>query len=264
MSNKLIRFGLATFLVASSVVGRGQSQKSDIRHLRDLLKSIDHWSEVHISTDTLSSYDTLQKVNDEFQSSLKRFASRYPSSISLPLKELQDRGLLIATSPDSLFRIYSWDTYTGGTMHIFANVFQFKSDGKVFSKAKEHYDEGDGASSYSNIYLLKTPTTLYYLAIGNSILSTLYLGQQVNAFTITGKKLVAAKIFKTTNGFTNSIEVDYSLPSLPQSGKDSDDLFIFDPDKKTISFPVVREDGTVTNRKIVYAFDGQYFVKEKY
>src|SRR6516164_7870976 len=69
---------------------------------------------------------SLTKSNEEFEKLLLKVTSSNPETILYDFKDLTSCGLTIATSDDSLFRIYSWDTRSGGTMHYFENVFQFR------------------------------------------------------------------------------------------------------------------------------------------
>jgi hypothetical protein len=137
----------------------------------DLLKSfkkIEYWDE-HRSEESYRGEDSLSKANDVFGNKLKRYAETYPASISLPFNSLQKARLDIFTSADGLFRIYSWDTWMGGTMHIFANVLQYKVGNKTkASLLKDLHDADGGAPFYSNLYTFRTGGAIYYFGIYGS------------------------------------------------------------------------------------------------
>ena len=64
------------------------------------------------------------------------------STLDYKFSGLQE-SMYIATSEDGNFRIYSWDTEDGGSMHRFSRVYQYRTaGGKVYSKA-DALPEGD-------------------------------------------------------------------------------------------------------------------------
>jgi len=72
-------------------------------------------------------------------------------------------------------------------MHDFENIFQFKSDDKIYSKV--NYDtvtlgEGGYTPFYSQIFKLKANNKTYYLAVNNGIFSTKDASQSIKALTI--------------------------------------------------------------------------------
>src|SRR4030095_6026576 len=86
---------------------------------QDLVKQfrlIDHWLKYKDSTHNIEAYDSLMAANRYFQKILFHYANTNATTLSYPFTKLEAAGLTIATSADGAFRIYSWDTYTGGTM----------------------------------------------------------------------------------------------------------------------------------------------------
>lgn len=173
--------------------------------------------------------------------------------------------MYIVTSDDHLFRIYSWDTWQGGTMHDFENVFQYKSEEKVYSKLI--YESADDSEKdyipyYSELFTLRANNKTYYLAIANGIYSSKDLGQSIKIFTIENNTISDnARIIKTKSGLTNSISVDFDFFSVVDRPERPLKLIKYDADKKIIYIPIVLENGKVTNRFIRYKFTGQYFEK---
>ncbi len=72
-------------------------------------------------------YDSIKYYDRLFQEKLAYYTSHFPSSLSYPFNQLdQNNYISIATSKDGKLRIYSWDTWDGGTMHSTMNLLQFK------------------------------------------------------------------------------------------------------------------------------------------
>lgn len=127
----------------------------------DLLKSfekIDYWREKQ--NDTTIDIDvgirSLLNANNTFAKKLKYYAENYPATIIYPFSSLKKDYLIISTSSDHLFRIYSWDTETGGTMHFFENVMQYKSANKMKTIIDTPRSEGDVRPGYYKISLVST------------------------------------------------------------------------------------------------------------
>jgi hypothetical protein len=169
----------------------------------------------------------------------------------------------IVTSEDSLFRIYSWDTWTGGTMHFFNNVFQYSYNGKIKTEFLE-LDEGDPSGFYSDIFTLRSGAKTYYLAINNGMYSSKDVGESIRVFAIENGVLNKnVKLIKTTTGMTGTIEVYFDFFSGVDRPERPVRVIKYDKNKKIIYIPVVYEDGKVTNKFIQYKFNGNYFEKYK-
>jgi hypothetical protein len=208
--------------------------------------------------------DLLSKANENFKSKLLKYAKQ-SAVLKHKFSEL-DKHIDIATSEDGKFRIYTWDTESGGTMHMFDSVFQFQgSDGKVYSKG-DYYEEGDAGAFISDIYGIDTKRGKVYLARMHSILSTSDSYQTVKLFKISGGSIQDVKLIKTSSGLTNLLSFEYNFFSVVDRKERPIRLFEYDIQTKTIKFPVVIEDkefpnGKVTDKFIKYKFNGTYFVK---
>src|SRR3569832_1699030 len=88
-------------------------------------KKIDYWNQQQRKDTTGAWGDSLQSANDVFGKKLQYYTNKYLPTI-YSLYNLEPLGVKIVTSDDGLFRIYSWDTGGGGTMHEFENVMQYK------------------------------------------------------------------------------------------------------------------------------------------
>ena len=205
-------------------------------------------------------WDSLEHLNKKFSNSIKEYTWKYSNTIDSKFDSLKSKYIYIVDSDDKLFRIYSWDTWLGGTMHDYRNIFQYKSGANVFTKFNNdsiNYVEDIYIPYYSEVYTLQSKNKTYYLAISNGIYSTKDLGQSIKIFTIENKQLVdTVKLIKTKNGFINSIDIFYDL--FKNDIKDYK-LIKYDKEKKIIYIPVIYENGKITNRFILYKYTGEYF-----
>jgi hypothetical protein len=238
----------------------GFAQGSIEQALLKPFKKITYWA--HYQGDNI---DSLERANDDFREMLLKYTSLQPLTIGFDFKGLEKEGLSIATSSDGLFRIYSWDTYTGGTMHYFDNVYQFKANGKVYSKTiRESTEEGDPGYWYSTIYSLNNGGKTYYLGLRHAIYSTSDAYQGVKAFSIGSNSLNAdTKLIQTKTGLRNALGFEFDFFSVKNQLERPVRLIKYDAAAKTLSFPVVLQGGKVTSRNIVYRFTGQSFEQEK-
>src|SRR3712207_1559085 len=108
MKNKLY---LLLLFTSTSVLCYGQTPAPAERVLLQHFQRIGYWQE-HQEMN----YDSLGKANDAFLRRLLAFPRRDPSTLGQPFSSLVREGLLVATSPDGRFRMYSWDTGLGGTL----------------------------------------------------------------------------------------------------------------------------------------------------
>jgi hypothetical protein len=197
---------------------------------------------------------------------LMDYTSKYPETISGGFKDLAANGLDIATSADGLFRIYSWDTWTGGTMHFFDNVYQYKAGDKVFSasSAKDTSEGGDPGAWFSNVYTLKTNDKTYYLGHGHSIFSTKDNGEAIKFFSIENNNLNdKIKLAKTSDGLSNDIGLEYDLFKIKNTEQRPIMMLLYNSDTKTISIPVLTKDGKQTDKYTLYKYNGKYFEAQK-
>jgi hypothetical protein len=205
--------------------------------------------------------DSLSYYSDLFATKFITFIKNNPSTLSHKFKSLIDSNACgIVTTKDGLFRIYSWDTWQGGTMHAYKNIYQFKSGNKIYATLLD-YGEGDMGTYYTDIFSFKANNKTYFLAINGGSESTRVAYETIGVYTISKDTLNdKVKLIKTQNGLNNSISFEYDAFSVDRPDK-LNSLIKYDEDKKIISIPVVLENGKVTNRFILYQFNGQYFEK---
>ncbi|TDL99553.1 MAG: hypothetical protein C4K58_06565 [Flavobacteriaceae bacterium] len=231
----------------------------------DLLASfqkINAWSQ---QKDNVSSYDSLEVANDKFEELLLKYTSFEPKTLHSSLVLLDKAGLTIKTSSDGKFRIYSWDTQTGGTMRYFRNVFQYQNGEKVFSKTLENRNENldDPLCVFYQIDDLKVGDKTYYITQSISIFSTALSYHNLNIFAISGdSNLEESKLIKTSSGLHNQLGYEVDLIAQPNRGREIKNTSIdYNPKIKIISIPLIWADGKITSKRILYKFNGKYFEK---
>jgi hypothetical protein len=226
-------------------------------------KQLDYWAFYKDGDHLINRYDSIEAANTAFCKKLLEYTSSVRSTFTYDFKELEKRGLAIRTSEDGLFRIYSWDTWMGGTAHQFEAIFQYKVDNKVVSKLAV-YEDGDMGRWYSNIYDLKVDNKTYYIGLYHEVHSTSDSYQGVKLFCIEGNKLnESVRLFKTTTGIQNELGFAFSFFSVADHPERPVKLIYYDKDDDQLHLAIVLEDGTVTKRFITYQFTGKYFERVK-
>jgi hypothetical protein len=235
-----------------------QTPKNVEADLLKTFKKITYWSD-YKGDASVNTTDSLYKANGTFGKMLKGFTEKYPFTIHEPFDSLRKERLDIATAADSLFRIYSWDMLSGGTMHFFANVFQYKVGNKTYALLDQPLGEGDNSPSYHKLFLLKAGNKTYYLAVFVWVGSTKDFSRGIQVFAIENGKLNSdVKLIKTKSGLHNTLSYEYDI-AVSDSNIDTD--IHYDGLTQTIKFPLVTGNGKVTNKLITYKFNGKYFEK---
>jgi hypothetical protein len=203
--------------------------------------------------------DSIKQANTSFRNSLLAYTAASRATFAYEFKELEKEGLVIRTSEDGLFRIYSWDMGIGGTEHHFDAVFQYKAANEVFSRAARQ-EADDAGKWYSRIFDLKTETKTYYIGLYHEMFSTTDLFQGVKVFCIEDKNLnESVRLFKTTKGLTNEMGLAYNFLSVARRPERPAKLIYYDTDDDQLHLTVVSDDGKVTRQMITYQFNGEYF-----
>lgn len=205
-------------------------------------------------------YDSLNVYSEKFDKAFTALIKSNPATMDHSFKKMIDSNVcLIKTSSDGRFRVYSWDTWTGGTMHIFKTIFQWRDNGKVFTKIP--YDPKDDAGSFgANLFTVNIKDKNYYLLVTNAIFSTKDAMQSIAVYTINNNKLVdTARLFKTKTKRLNRIDVSFDFFSVIDRPERPLALITYDEKLKIIYIPVVDDKEQVTNKNILYQLKDQYF-----
>jgi hypothetical protein len=110
-----MRYFAIMILVSFSSSLFGQDLKLIEKQLINAFNKIDYWRDLQSESGYNTALnDSLGNANDTFEKILLQSTSNYEQTLYYSFKKLIDSGVAIATSKDGLFRIYSWDTQTGG------------------------------------------------------------------------------------------------------------------------------------------------------
>jgi hypothetical protein len=248
-------------LLLLSLTAFSQTSKAE-QLLIQKFRKIQYWKDRLLTESKTALNDSLISSSEIFKQSLLKY-TREETSLTDPLTQLQKEGLYIASAKDGHFRIYSWDTLTGGSMHFFDNIYQYKQSGKTLSKTIAT-PQGDAGGWYSEIFNFERNGQTYYLGYFNAIYSNSHCAQSIKLFEIDGKGLHNdVKLIQTKTGIKNSLTFSFDFFSVVDRPERPVKLIHFDPKNKDIKIPVVLNEGLgkVTNRFITYHFNGEYFVK---
>lgn len=205
--------------------------------------------------------DSAVYYSEKFRKEITAFITATPATLDYPFKQLKDSNYCyITTAPDGNFRIYSWDTWTGGTMHFFNQVIQYRTPTGVFTTVPA-YEVGDPGTYCPGVHVVTINNKVYYLPILNSISSTKDAAESIAAWTIRDNKLVdTVRIFQIKSGkLLNSIRVDYDFFSVVDRPERPIMLIQYDDQQKELRIPVVVDKGRVTKRYLCYKLQGEYF-----
>jgi hypothetical protein len=204
--------------------------------------------------------DSTFLYSDNFSEEFKNFIKSNPITITYPFKKLIDSNYCqIRTSSDGNFRIYSWDTWTGGSMHEFNEIYQWRANGNVFAKVATHSKNNPG-SFCSKIFTVSINGKTNYLAVTNAIYLTKDARQSISAFAVENNKLMdTVKLFRTKTKRLNRIDVGFDFFSVVDRPERPLELITYDDKLKIIYVPVVSDEGQVTKRNILYQLKDKQF-----
>lgn len=208
----------------------------------------------------LEDHDSADVYSEKFEKELASFIKNNPGTLTYPFKKLSDSIFsFLHTSDDGNFRIYSWDSETGGSMHFYKVIYQWKANGKVFVSIPK-VEETDPGCFCSNIFTVSINNKPYYLAITNGTYSSKDSRQSITCYSIDGNKLMdTVKLFKTKTKKLNSIDVSFDFFSVVDRPERPLELITYDDKLNIIYIPVVNDKGQVTKKNILYQLKDGYF-----
>ena len=119
---------LILVLLASAASGFAQAPAAVERELLGYLDNMRKFGSYNSGYDG----DKLEKNSDALKKALLKYGKR-ADILAFPFTKFSDHAYVV-TSRDKRLRIYSWDLESGGTMHDFDNVFQYKAkSGKIYT-----------------------------------------------------------------------------------------------------------------------------------
>ncbi|MCH5599537.1 hypothetical protein [Niabella ginsengisoli] len=161
-----------------------------------------------------SNFDSTYFYSEAFEKTFIKLITNNPATFNHKFEKLTGRGIgFIRISPDQKLKTYSWDTWQGGTAHMFKTIRQWKANGKVYSEVSPNTPE-DFGSFCSKIFTVHIRNKPHYLVITNSIFSTKYSSQTVTAYAINGNNLSKSSIFHTKTKTLHTIPVDFDFFSV--------------------------------------------------
>lgn len=205
-------------------------------------------------------YEQVDVSNDTFTQKLLAYTGKYSGTFHYPFDSLRAENIDIVTSDDSLLRIYSWDTWTGGTMHDFSGIFQYKWNGQNYAILRHDTDWRDSYTPYyTEVSSFKTNGKTYYLAVGNGIYSSKDYGQSIEAFTIENGQVQTAAIFKQADSLVKAIEVYFDYVSIMDVDDRPSQLIKFDSKNSKLLIAEIDSGEPFANKYKRYKYNGRYF-----
>lgn len=256
--NRYLPFFLALFCSAQSSA-QTVSSKAFLQKLEALADSVSAAS----SPDNLN-YERLESANARLRNWLLKDGAAHPEWLETGKPDFAARGVHVLTSTDRRFRIYWWDTETGGTMHFYAAIIQYiAAPGRAatldLDDKKAMEDGGSPGHWYSAVHSVRTKSgETFYLPIFHGTYSTRDLATSIRAYVVRGGKLRDdVPFFFTKTKRYNSISYSYDFFA---SGMEEIPQISVAGDGQEVLIPVVVEGGKVTNRMLRYRFNGEHFV----
>ena len=200
----------------------------------------------------------------EFEARYKRTEAVFkdPRALNVNLKDAPG----VVSSEDGRLRIASWDTGTGGTMHEYCSMAQFKSpDGKAgfalldYPGEWENPDVGKQPAIFGSVYKIDTITTgakeTVYLVWSQSQGSTRGFGECVAAVTLKNGKVEKAPFFKTKRALLSDIQFGYTV----SDDGDRPEFQFKKEDGPTLLVPIISDQNDFSGKFFKYVFDGKWF-----
>lgn len=203
--------------------------------------------------------DSLLAISSkQFTDSLAYLIKNNNNTFNYPFEKLQkENALKMATSADKKLRVYSWDNNSGGTMRFFNQIYQFNANGNI--TVNESLASNDAQAYFSKIYTVQNKNNeSIYLVISNSILSSKYSVQHINAYKIGSENLQSAAVFKTKTNTLDKISVEYDFFSVVDRPERPVELITFE--NNTLKIALVDDKQNVTSKNLIYEWNGDVFV----
>lgn len=236
--------------------GKGFAQANDMATQEDRFAKLYANLLTHVPAD----YDSINVYSDKFSVAFANFIKNNTATLYYPFQKLVDSNYCeVRTSRDGNFRMYSWDTWKGGSMHVFKEIYQWKGSGTVFTKIPAR-SEGDPGNFCSKIFTVDINAKTYYLAVTNGIYSNKDASQSISVYTIDRNKLIdTVRLFKTKTKRLNRIDVSFDFFSVADRPERPLELITYDEKQAILYVPVVDGKGRVTARNILYQLKSRYF-----
>lgn len=255
-----LKITLIAFLFSIKAMGQKELEHLEKQLVKSFIK-IEYWSKVRSDLKG----DSLLQANKRFTQQLLRATSTEPQTFNYGFPMLKELGMQIVSSSDDKLRIYSWNTQIGGTVKYFEVVYQYKTlDTMASTLLVPQKTYLDPKCYFTDIHILSEGDTTYYMGVFQKIQSTndQYHGVQVFHIDENGLQY-SAKLFETPKGLSSNFGFEFDYLSVLEFGNSEKivKLIEYDPIQRRFILPFVHENGNITDKKIFYPYNGQYFQK---
>jgi hypothetical protein len=247
------------FIVGTASFAQAQTTNIPIAEavLVKMYNRVNYWAG---NQDKPAALDSLEAANTRFKKQLQLVTSSNKATLSYPFKALIKAGVQIVTAPDGAFRVYSWNTQTGGTMQYYRNVYQFGSGAAVYARlASYDADEMDNGVSIKSIYSISIQGKPCYLVVGIAVGSSRDIGEEVRGYTVDNDKLNEAKVIKTKSGLHSKIAFSYDAMSVVNIPYQKRPTIHYQAATQTLYIPLVDVNYKMSGKYISYHFNGSVF-----
>ncbi len=211
-------------------------------------------------------YKRLESANARLRNWLLKEGAAHPEWLQVGPVNFERGAVCVLTSADRRFRIYWWDTETGGTMHFYAGVIQYlAAPGRAgtldLDDKRTMEDGGSPGYWYDELYSVTTKSgNTFYLPVYGADYSTRDKASGIRAYTIRAGKLRGDVPFFFTKTKQYS-DISYNYDFFKYAGREEGlpQLTYLEKEREVV-IPVVTKDNTITDRVLVYRFDGERFV----
>lgn len=119
----------------------------------------------------------------------------------------KERQFTVAVSADGNMRVFSRNTYFGGSMPLFASYIQYKDKKHLYFF--DINEEEDMGLCYDTIYSVQAPDKTYYLLSGTSQIAAAYPLAAMKAVSCANGELKKETIFVSGNQQTDYLSITY-------------------------------------------------------
>jgi hypothetical protein len=197
------------------------------------------------------------------------------ATLEYPFNKLE-QFISICTSDDKKVRIYEWNDGTGNYNGGYHHIIQFRGD-YVYSTTYEKVycleceDDDDLDCREFEIYTTILNGKTYYIIEASYMKAAAFLGNRdIAIYAIEDNELIKKSLFKTKKEVLSEIGFEYDVAMYYENFVENDKdfkkdensfdwLFRYNDETKTIYVPLVADEFEVTDKYLLYQWDGKYF-----
>ncbi|HET7152551.1 MAG TPA: hypothetical protein VFJ29_02205, partial [Candidatus Kapabacteria bacterium] len=157
--------------------------------------------------------DSIQLVDDQLYVYMHKAFKANPATLTAKFPRAEKEGLEYVTSEDGNLRFYDWDMLTGGTMHFFMDVAEYKTNTGVEVIAKyggETRFNGCYYHLHPGIAVIHAKNKTVYVSSYNSIGSNQDASMGIAAYALENNTLVRVPFFRAKGKLKNGIGFGYN------------------------------------------------------